>query len=1005
MSGSGSLGRSLRAIGARPVASASAALILLVAAVSVSVGPILSSAVGDAGLRAALAAAPVEAVGLRGSAPVRAASMDELSAAVTGVVSDGLPGATVSEIRQSAPFTWQDDPTPYDTTVIVAHEGIEGHAELVEGTWPGDVGPGETLPVALSEQAAAALGLVVGDSVGIEVSGGSHDRLTVSVAGIFRVVDAQDPFWWGELLETAGRRVTAEFVVTGPLVVSGRSFDDVVEGYGARQEWRVFPDFGSITSDDLGRVSDGMRSVDERLAALEVGVESDFPTLEADLRRKVEVSSAGINATSVQLSLMAGFAMWSAAASLMASLRRHYQTIELRGGTRRQMMIAGALQATLLGIPAVVAGPWLASWAVDALGRLPTFVEAGLILEAGLDATAYVFAGGAIAVAVALVALMASRIGSPAPDLLRRTRIDLVLAGIAVVAMAVLLFNPPRLASGGDPALLAVPAVALLLAPSVAARLVPAASAGTARLTSGTEAVPLWLGMRNFGSRAGRHTHSSILTVLAVAMLVFALAFDATWTNSQADRASHQVGSDALIIPERALETDPAPFGEGTGFAAAPGVSSVVPVTRRALSLASATDGGVVLGVGPGVADIGLVRGRPLGGILRADELGGAWAGLGVELGAPRRVAVVTDRPARVELVVRDFQGVLHVLSGAAGPALAPREWLEGAGALDEASTPLTVIGVVVDAPDARPEAVIVESDSGTVSLTLDWVALPGESDGVNTVTRYLASTPPVDAPIAVIVNETFASASVVGDGDHFQLVFAGLRREFEVVGVVELFPTGDPDDGIIVMDRAALATLEFAASGRVGGPDEWWASLDRGDPAAARSALLAAGAAEVTTRAGRLAELLGDPLPLGLLAASYLGAALAALLAAVIMATALASALEERRSEMIVMIMAGMSSRQLSTALAVEHGALLLFSGLAGGGLGVLLSYLLLGSVTLGSDGRQPVPAATVELPAIRALLVVAGIGLVLVVMLLAVVGRARTMRAAPARRGVEQW
>jgi len=69
VSGSGHVGRSFGALTIRPLVATATAVILVVAAVFVSVGPLLSEAVADAGLKAGLDSAPTSDVGLRALQP------------------------------------------------------------------------------------------------------------------------------------------------------------------------------------------------------------------------------------------------------------------------------------------------------------------------------------------------------------------------------------------------------------------------------------------------------------------------------------------------------------------------------------------------------------------------------------------------------------------------------------------------------------------------------------------------------------------------------------------------------------------------------------------------------------------------------------------------------------------------------------------------------------------------------------------------------------------------
>ena len=101
-------------------------------------------------------------------------------------------------------------------------EGIEGHATLVAGSWPAtvsleDAAAEAAVPVALVEHVAGTHGLAVGDEVRLPSRIQPDFVVPVIVAGIFRIDDPADPFWWGDPQVLDGRITSDRFDTYGPL--------------------------------------------------------------------------------------------------------------------------------------------------------------------------------------------------------------------------------------------------------------------------------------------------------------------------------------------------------------------------------------------------------------------------------------------------------------------------------------------------------------------------------------------------------------------------------------------------------------------------------------------------------------------------------------------------------------------------------------------------------------------------------------------------------------------
>ncbi|HYI22478.1 MAG TPA: FtsX-like permease family protein, partial [Candidatus Limnocylindrales bacterium] len=117
------------------------------------------------------------------------------------------------------------------------------------------------------------------------------------------------------------------------------------------------------------------------------------------------------------------------------------------------------------------------------------------------------------------------------------------------------------------------------------------------------------------------------------------------------------------------------------------------------------------------------------------------------------------------------------------------------------------------------------------------------------------------------------------------------------------------------------------------------------------------------------------------------IGAVAAGLFALIGLAVAAAVSARQRQTEFALMRALGLSRRQLSTWLWLENGSLAVISVLIGTLLGAVISWVVLPTVTLTSDGVPPTPPVVVALPmgTIAALAVFTAIAVAVIVAVIA--------------------
>ena len=242
------------------------------------------------------------------------------------------------------------------------------------------------------------------------------------------------------------------------------------------------------------------------------------------------------------------------------------------------------------------------------------------------------------------------------------------------------------------------------------------------------------------------------------------------------------------------------------------------------------------------------------------------------------------------------------------------------------------------------------------------------------------------DRPLPVLVSRSFAEQTRSGVGHQIAIGSLTKRTDMVVAGIVDGFPTLDPGEPFAVVDLGGYALATYARSGEDLFTDEWWLAVD--DPAAVSAVVTEDpySVEAIVSRSERTRQLTDDPVALGVIGALAIGSVAALIVAAIGFIVSAVVSTRERLGEFALLRAMGLSPAQLSAWLTFENAFLLAAGVLAGTGLGLLLSWLVLPFVTLTQDARIVVPPLLVEIPwsAIGAVYAVAVVALVVAVVVI---------------------
>jgi hypothetical protein len=266
------------------------------------------------------------------------------------------------------------------------------------------------------------------------------------------------------------------------------------------------------------------------------------------------------------------------------------------------------------------------------------------------------------------------------------------------------------------------------------------------------------------------------------------------------------------------------------------------------------------------------------------------------------------------------------------------------------------VRGTAVQITGAGPQGIILGNGTGRPAARLSF--LP-------------AAIASLDEAVPVIANRAFLAATASAPGDTIAASVDGAVERLSITGVVDAFPTTDPERPLLILDEPTLGLLSLQATSNARVADEWWMAATDG-----RSEALAAAlhdnpfdSARVVSLLDRARNLGTDPVALGTIGALAIGFFATLLFAIVGLTVSAAVSAHERRTEFALLRALGLSGRQLSRWLWLENGSLVLVSLLAGTVLGLLISWIALPFVTVTQRATTPVPSVIVDVPWVRIL------------------------------------
>ncbi len=600
-----------------------AVLTILLATTLLSAGPIYAGAVTLSGLRRTLHDSPIDQANVQVS--IFSATGEYNS--VNKIVSDIAPGtfaATGGSIERSGKsesFALPGQPADNVTDLMIFSffQNIEQHATLVSGNWPATT-DGNPVQVAIPQATAELLNLKIGSTMNVQSRRVETFNLNVVIAGIYKVNNPSEGFWWNDPLAINGSQQGASFTTYGPFVTTTDTFFKIQGGLAAQVYWRIFPNFDNLT---VSEVSGLIANIEGLKGTLNRGrqpndsfeVNTTLNTILRTAQKSLLVTRSGVLIVTVQLAILAGYALLLTSNLLVDQRRVETGLLHSRGASTGQIVTMALMEALMLATPAAILGPWIAKWSLHIFNHIGPLASIGLPVNPVITRDAYALSvASAIGCVLALALPMlvsartfvqarAARGRQAARGLAQSAGIDLMLVAIAILGYwqlsryrgAITESVQGRL--GIDPFLVAAPAIGLVAGAIIALRLVPLLARIIDRAATRQRGLVASLGAWQVSRRPLRYARSALLLMIAMAIGLFALSYGSTWDLSQHDQADYQIGADVRLQPDIRIGSSIPQYDLAQAQKQIDGVEATMPANRDLIEVSRSAGSGQLLAI------------------------------------------------------------------------------------------------------------------------------------------------------------------------------------------------------------------------------------------------------------------------------------------------------------------------------------------------------------------------------------------------------------------------
>ena len=906
---------------------------------------------------------------------------------------------------------------------LAAHDDLRDHVTLVAGAWPSEPVSGLVYQVTIAEVAARKQGLKPGDRLCVQVINFPKEVICTQVAAVWRPRNPDEAFWGIEKLPDNFLELDRAqlFDILTHQLVDARAatvhavFEPDLSRFHAR-------DIGAL-QEGFRRLHFAY-TVTELNADVATGVDTALDGLVAETavaQFAIQLVAAQILVVALYyLAFVTGHSL-DQQRQLFAVWRSRGWSA---GAVWRLVMSEFALIA-LTAIPFGLVAAWLlAAGVTRAVYGSGASLPSALLADQVAPVTAVVAVALAVLGYTALAAgrrelLQVRRLASrpQTRPWWQWRNVDLVLAllSIPLLLQTRELGQSAVRAAGlqaADPTSLLLPAVALALIALAALRLLPLVARGLGFLRRGLDQrLASW----QLSRHPVQHVRLALLLAMAMALGTFAGAFASTTSRNSSDRAAYAVGADVRAGLQDRVDVPGL-------LATLPAVDASSAAYRNFGHAGHSIHEAAILAVDPAsFQQVAWSRGdfssEPLDALMQRlldkDPTGlalpgrptliGVWAySSGASADLVARISDAGGRSCECDIGAIDQPGWHYIegyidIPGVRYPLklrqleLTPAERAQpGVVALSDLDVG-TAGGArnVVESFDKKnnfSEVAPFPNKFNVGRLPGWWKTAPNtgltddflhatdshQRDGRPTTAfavfpgdgTVLIRPPTTRLPVPALAPASFVDELGVSQGQPFPIDVDTFDVPVAVVGLTDHFPTLYPEQNqfLVVPRDGFLSQLGYTGYPRPW-PNEVWLKSSAAAPLAAALRAGGAGIRQVLARPEEDAAARLNPEQLGLESNLLIGFLAAMSLAVVGFIVHFLVVTRGRLSDYAILQANGMSRALIQRSLGAERATLLAFAVVTGTAIGLVLAWVLLPSIQLGTDLTQVVPPTLVTI------------------------------------------
>lgn len=222
---------------------------------------------------------------------------------------------------------------------------------------------------------------------------------------------------------------------------------------------------------------------------------------------------------------------------------------------------------------------------------------------------------------------------------------------------------------------------------------------------------------------------------------------------------------------------------------------------------------------------------------------------------------------------------------------------------------------------------------------------------------------------MALLASSTLLEMLAIEPGQSFTIQMGLREQPVTIAGHFQAFPTFHPDELLLIADWQTFSALYLDTPGmQFPAPQEYWLAIGNPGEQADSIAMALTGepfnSSSVVSQHELFQQLSNDPVATGTIGILWLGFLTTIILAATGFVSGTVMSLQQRRAEIGVLRVLGLTTRQLSFWLVVENGLLVGFSLVFGSIVGLAIAWITLPFVTISRAVAAPFPAPHVHTP-----------------------------------------